>query len=292
MNKVSKKDERLGLEKCNKWNEPMKIIEYNGANNIIVEFQDEWKEKKKTDWKSFCGGGVVNPHIKKSRIGVEKFNNQGCLMKVIDYINSNNVLIEFQDKYKFKKTITWNNFQLGTVKNPYHPTVCNIGITGTKYPSNNTYGETKEYKAWSAMITRCYTKTLINGENHYRRYENKEICEEWLLYENFYEWMHSQENFEQLMKIKDIELEKDILYKGNNIYSPETCCLVPHNVNSLFVKADRTRGNYPIGVTYKTRDKVFEVQCNINGKETYLGRVHDPIEGFYIYKNFKEKYIK
>lgn len=58
------------------------------------------------------------------------------------------------------------------------------------------------------------------------------------------------------------------------------------------MKADRIRGEYPIGVTYKTRDKVFEAQCNFNGKETYLGRRNTPEQAFLLYKSHKESYIK
>lgn len=36
---------------------------------------------------------------KSNRLGEERFNNQGCLMKVVEYIDSTHVVIEFQDKY-------------------------------------------------------------------------------------------------------------------------------------------------------------------------------------------------
>ena len=48
MRQDSKYNERIGLTKQNKWGDTMKIIEYINANNIIVEFQDEYKEKKKS----------------------------------------------------------------------------------------------------------------------------------------------------------------------------------------------------------------------------------------------------
>jgi hypothetical protein len=45
-------------------------------------------------------------------------------------------------------------------------------------------------------------------------------------------------------------LDKDILYKGNKIYSPDTCVFVPQEINALFVKNDANRGDLPIGVFY------------------------------------------
>ena len=83
MRQDSKHNERIGLTKQNKWGDTMKIIEYINANNIIVEFQDEYKEKKKSRYSHFLDGDIVNPHILNCRIGQENFNSQGCLMKIM-----------------------------------------------------------------------------------------------------------------------------------------------------------------------------------------------------------------
>ena len=32
-------------------------------------------------------------------IGEEKYNYQGCLMKIIEYNNANNLIVEFQDEH-------------------------------------------------------------------------------------------------------------------------------------------------------------------------------------------------
>ena len=75
-------------------------------------------------------------------------------MKVIDYKNSSNVTVEFQDDYRYKTTVCWINFLRGSVKNLYYPSVCNIGIIGDKYQAKieNTKEKTKEYISWSSMI--------------------------------------------------------------------------------------------------------------------------------------------
>ena len=82
-----------------------------------------------------------------------------------------------------------------------------------------------------------------------------------------------------------MELDKDILFKGNKIYSPSTCIYVPHRINSLFTKSDSARGDYPIGVTYHKRDCVYESKLsylNKYGKKDriYLGRFNNPLEAF------------
>lgn len=291
MNK-SKKEERLGLTKVNKWGDIMTIIVYNSSQDIVVEFQDEWRETKHSDYKTFKEGNIINPHTYNQRIGMINTNGQGHVMKVVDYIDYNNVIIEFQDDHHERIKCTWGAFERGTVKNHYAPFVFGVGMVGVKYPATKNGKRTKEYTAWSSMLARCYTKSIINGKNHYHRYEDVEVCSEWLLFENFYEWLHGQENFDEWILLDKGVVDKDILIKGNKIYSPDTCCLIPQNVNMLFSKSNKTRGKYPIGVTYKTRDDVYEVQCNVNGKETYLGRRNTPEQGFLLYKSFKEDLIK
>ena len=77
------------------------------------------------------------------------------------------------------------------------------------------------------------------------------------------------------------------------IYSPNTCCLIPHNVNELFTKNNKIRGNLPIGVSLNSKKTKFAIRCNDGyGNCVQLGEVLDSVEGFNIYKNFKENVIK
>ena len=89
-----------------------------------------------------------------------------------------------------------------------------------------------------------------------------------------------------------MSLDKDILIKGNKIYSPDTCIFVPQNINLLFVKCDSTRGEYPIGVSYNKSRKKFRSRCRVNGKEVVIGYYDTTEEAFLAYKEFKEHYIK
>ena len=90
-----------------------------------------------------------------------------------------------------------------------------------------------------------------------------------------------------------MDLDKDILIKGNKTYSPEACVFVPKKINSLFTKANNLRGDYPIGVSYfKESDKFKSQYKTMDGKEIHLGLFDTPEEAFISYKNAKEKYIK
>ena len=52
------------------------------------------------------------------RIGEERLNSQGYLMKIIKYENTNNITIQFQDKNKALVDNVYSNFLKGLIKNP------------------------------------------------------------------------------------------------------------------------------------------------------------------------------
>ena len=104
------------------------------------------------------------------------------------------------------------------------------------------------------------------------------------------------------MKIKKIEtieingfnwIKEDILLKGNKVYSPETCCFIPQDINTLLLNSTKTRGRLPLGVSYDARVKKYWAKCNIGDRNAkYLGSYNDPVEAFLAYKKAKESRIK
>lgn len=223
------------------------------------------------------------------RLGEEKLNNQGCLMKIVEYNKANDIVVEFQDEYRAKVNSIYGNFKSGSIKNPYYPSICGVGKVGTKYLSRINSVQLKEYVAWTGMLDRCFSENQKNTQPTYR---DVTCCDEWLLYENFYEWIHEQENFDKLRNVKRWALDKDILNKRNKIYSPDTCCLVPQNVNCLFLKREAERGKYPIGVSYK--DGKFIASCHnpFTNQREELGCYPTPEKAFNAYKYYKEDIIK
>lgn len=227
---------------------------------------------------------------KQHRINEEKLNNQGFLMKIINYNNANDIMVEFQDKYKGKVHTNYANFSKGLVKNPYSPSVYGVGINGTKYPMFINKILVKEYSTWLHVIERCFSQKRKKSNP---TYQDIKCCDEWLLYENFYEWLHKQENFHKWLTHEKWEIDKDILVKGNKTYSPKTCVLVPHNVNCLFLKCNAARNNLPIGIE-KVKDK-FAVYCNNsfeNSRKKHIGTFSDKETAFKAYKGYKENLIK
>ena len=134
------------------------------------------------------------------------------------------------------------------------------------------------------MIKRCYNKKATEKEP---TYIGCAVDERWHNFQNFAEWYDENYNPETM---KEWHLDKDILIKRNKIYSHETCCFVPQEINLLFVKSNNTRGKYPIGV-YKENRK-FITQVRINGKREIVGSFNTPEQAFQAYKTAKEQYIK
>lgn len=226
----------------------------------------------------------INNAHKNSRIGETNLNNQGCLMKIIEYNYYNDIKVEFQDNFHGVVHTKYCHFKSGGVKNPYHPDVLNVGISGNKYKNKG-----KEYVTWRFMLIRCFDKDY---KQKMPTYENATCCEEWLLFENFYEWLHEQPNFDKWKNLKLSAIDKDILFKNNKLYSPTTCCLVPLEINALFVKCDGKRGDLPIGVTYNKQHEKYQVRCSLNNHNVNLGYYDTIEEAFFVYKRYKEKVVK
>lgn len=229
------------------------------------------------------------------RVGEIRRNKEtlgGYEMKIIEYISYSNILIEFQDKYRTKVHTSYGNFKEGSIRNPYHPSVFNVGYIGEgdKKPSENGKG-TDIYKVWSQMLRRCYDPYYINRQPTYKDCFVEEYFHN---FQNFAKWY--EENYYEIPNEK-MGLDKDILIKNNKMYSRETMIFVPQRINNLFTKCNSSRGKTFIGVTWHKRDRKFDARCSVlandgSHKIINIGRFDNEIEAFLAYKKYKENYVK
>lgn len=217
------------------------------------------------------------------KVGDTNINNQGLKMEIIAYRKYKDIDVRFEDGTIVKNEYC-ANFKKGLIKNRFYPHVYGVGFLGNIKGNDKNGKPFKSYKVWEGMLRRCYYDKYLEKNPTYKECS---VCEEWHCYENFKKWF--DENYYEIDG-EIMNLDKDILIKGNKIYSPSTCIFVPRRINSLFVKCDALRGDLPIGVC-KNGNK-FVAKCEINGKKRYLGRFDTPIEAFQCYKQFKEQYIK
>jgi len=143
----------------------------------------------------------------------------------------------------------------------------------------------KEYKLWAGMLQRCFDEKC---KQKHPTYQDVTCSKEWFSMTKFIEDVSQMRGF----GLEGWELDKDILQKGNKLYSKDTCCFVPHEVNLLLVKRDNSRGEYPVGVYFDKCAGKFMASLRINGKQKNLGRFTTPEEAFQVYKLAKEAHIK
>ena len=224
------------------------------------------------------------------KIGEVKYNNFGSRMKVVGFRKYSDVDIYFEDYNWTRYNVQYNKFISGQLKCPYEPRIYGVGYIGEgKHDTRENGKMTKCYKVWQSMLQRCYDIKYKNKKNTYK---DVIVCKEWLCFQNFAEWY--EENYYEV-EDEIMALDKDILIKGNKIYSPQTCVFVPNRINSLFTKADINRGEYPIGINYREKCDKLYVSCNdCNGKKKHLGvfKPNQVEEAFQCYKQYKEKIIK
>ena len=69
-------------------------------------------------------------------------------------------------------------------------------------------------------------------------------------------------------KWEGLELDKDLLVKGNKIYGPDTCCFLPGAINSLFSHGQKKKNNLPEGVTLNPNG-TYRVRVKITPNKEY-----------------------
>ena len=223
---------------------------------------------------------------KIDRTGETRVNNNGEEMKIIRYANRNDIDVQFVKDGTIIEHRTYDAFKTGMIRNPMTPTVFGIGFMGIgEFKSKDENGkETKCYKTWKSMMERCYYHKY--KEKH-QTYENCTVCHEWHNFQVYAKY-HNENYYE--VGDEKMTLDKDILHKGNKVYSPNTCVFVPSSINTLFIKCDKVRGDLPIGVS-KNGTK-FRVRLSKDNERICLGTYDTVEQAFLAYKIAKEQYIK
>ena len=204
-------------------------------------------------------------------------NNSGVCV-VVNYTNYDDVTVKFVETGYETKT-RMDNLKLGKVKDYLHPSIYGKGVLGEGFKQSES--QSYSFQLWKNMLKRCYSEVSFKKSPSYEQCLTSETFND---YQQFKTWCNNQLGFGN----KGWELDKDILIKGNKIYSEDNCCFVPKEINLLLVKHDKGRGNYSLGVDYHKSRKQFRARCS----DKHLGWFNTEIEAFHAYKQAKEAYIK
>lgn len=135
------------------------------------------------------------------------------------------------------------------------------------------------YKTWQSMLARCYSKSYQAKKP---TYVGCTVCDEWLVFSNFRAWMQNQD-------WQGKQLDKDLLFQDNKIYSPNTCVFVTHITNSFVKDNKASRGDTMLGVNYHITKKVYQSRCSnpFTKKSDYLGYFDNDLDAHLAWKKRK-----
>lgn len=158
-------------------------------------------------------------------------------------------------------------------------------IEGVGINDKNSESRSLSYRKWTGMLKRCYNESSLKK---HPSYEGCSVDERWHRYSIFKEWFDAN--------YKDgYELDKDILVKGNKVYGPDTCCMVPKRINALLVSFRSKGAIGVIGVSKRKRGRQYVAHCSKNitkNGDVEIGYFNTVEDAFFAYKNMKEAYIK
>ncbi len=226
------------------------IVNYDMQNNIMV-----WHDNNdKTDnyYKN------LYPVTKLQYNAIKKvYDNLGVIWEeqIMNIVNA--------VEYKYK---TWNPYYL---KRSFEG-IAYLGTDDADYKS-------PEFNKWINMIQRCYNKKIQKNKPYYK---DKTVCEEWLNFANFRIWFR-----EYVINGDKVDIDKDILFQGNKIYSPETCVFVEHYINTMF----ENRG-MKCNIVMNA-DKKYVASCVIKSEKKEFGVFNTKEEAIQGYIKGKKKCI-
>lgn len=247
---------------------------------VRTEYRPRFSTKK---------GSILDRRIleKREKVLGKVFETNSCgKCVVIEYNRKKDVLVKFYEPHCIVKCCI-TNLERGGVFNPMYPTFYGKGFIGVgEYNSHNK----EPFKLWCSMLHRVFSEKALIKHPEYR---DVIICKDWLNFQNFAEWFYQQEfSTGKDESGRKYHLDKDVLSKIHKVYSPETCCFIPQEVNALLTLRGGDRGNYAIGVSLHKSTGKFLAKINYYGEQKRLGVYVTQEEAFLVYKKAKESYIK
>lgn len=145
---------------------------------------------------------------------------------------------------------------------------------------------TRVWEIWNHIKRRCYHNS---GNGRDISYIGCTVSPEFYSFQSFSSWAELQTGF-----FEEFQIDKDLLVKGNKIYSPETCIFVPAEINSALLTNPSRRTGLPIGVQIRNDQPMrpYMAFLNRSRKKIFLGSFKNPDQAFYAYKDAKETYLK
>lgn len=204
--------------------------------------------------------------------------------EIIKYVTAREVTVRFLDTNS-TKTTKLCHIKIGAVRDDFSKTTHGVGYIGKGFTLEDKTKDNKAKKLWRGMLYRAYSEKY-----HITRptYEECSCSDNFKNLSYFKEWCSNQIGFGE----DGFVLDKDVLIKGNKMYSENTCVFLPSEINTLFTLNNAKRGELPIGVQRTKRGKIVARISSKNGQNGMLGYYENIEDAFRAYKTEKEVRIK
>lgn len=170
-------------------------------------------------------------------------NNSGQVGKIIAKL-ANRCIVQFKDTgYTTEAEI--HNVRQGKIKDPYSKSFLGIGYLG-EFEKVSYWKQAKQL--WSNVMKRCY-----NPKDYMGYYGEAFVDPRWHCFANFLDDVSKLENFSKWLDGKEngmpYNLDKDLKFPGNKVYSREACMFVSEYENKSAGainarKLDKINGRY------------------------------------------------
>lgn len=257
------------------------VVEYRGATEVIVKFDDGVLSTTANYY--LKNGSFNHPERFTSMIGKRFKNNKGDWCTVIDYKDAHNVVIIFDGYENNTKNVSTKALKDGSFRNNYRPTIQGLGYIGEGvYSWSGDDYVKKAYQTFTGMFSRCYDPCTQSKQP---AYIGCSVDPRWYNFQVFAKF-YVENPFCGL----GYHLDKDLLIRGNKVYSPEACTLLPPEINSALASTPKSVSGLPLGVNKIDNCYVARLNKTGQGRE-YLGYYKTAEGAHKVYVKAKEEYI-
>ena len=162
--------------------------------------------------------------------------------------------------------------------NKWKRTLFGIGYLGCNDADANRT-DNYIYSKWANMMQRCYDEETHRLKPYYA------LCTAEIEFQNFSNYREWHK--ENAMGDRKVDLDKDVLIRGNTVYGSETCTLIPHFTNTIF----ENRGA-DTNIVLNNDTGKYDVIMSILGKREEVGSFDTEEEAKQGFIDYKQDYIR
>lgn len=197
-------------------------------------------------------------------VGTRYKMNDGFIVKVVDYKNPC-AIIEFEGYEQYGTIKVYMQDVLrGGVRSPFKINA-NGGFLGIGFKKGEDTYKHKAFKMWRKLLRRTNQEFISQGREISKIsqcYIGAKVCPDWYCYYNFFCWYNQFTSTIVLDESINFQLDKDLLYPyykniyGCKFYSPETCVIIPEEINKALVIPQLHKNNQNLTDIQKMEYKI------------------------------------